>query len=294
MNSAQNSIWKNLLAHGLSDDQWQWDWTSLGVCSLARGSSNSARIVAKSDGIWACQGLLESAQELAQEHGVAFETRSAMKDGQAFKRGDVLSQWTGSPRGILAFERPVLNLASYACGVATQTQKLVAIVAAAAQAKKCSAPRVAATRKTLPLYRDLGIHGVRVGGGFSHRVSLSGGVLIKENHLAVAGGIQEAISGVRNQAPHGLKIEIEVQSLDEVISAAKSGADGLLLDNFLPAQVSEATQWIQKNHSQIWIEVSGGIRAENIADYVLPGVSVISSGSLTHSVVGPDLSLLVD
>ena len=295
MNQGLNSIWKRWLTQGLEDDQWQWDWTALGAISSAAGeASSTARIVAKSDGIWAGGGLFAVTEELSREHGMPITVRSEWTDGQPFSRGQILAHWVGDSRAILAFERPVLNLASAVSGIATQTRRFVDLVARAAHARSCSAPRVAATRKTLPGYRDLAIQGVRVGGGFSHRVSLSGGVLIKENHITIAGGIERAILGARAQAPHGLQIEVEVTSLAEAQTAAGVGVHGLLLDNFLPDQVTEAVQWLKSHAPQVWIEVSGGIRESNIADYVIPGVSVISSGALTHSVVGPDLSLLVD
>jgi nicotinate-nucleotide pyrophosphorylase (carboxylating) len=122
-------------------------------------------------------------------------------------------------------------------------------------------------------------------------VSLAGGVLIKENHIAAAGGISRAIKGAKQVAPHGLKIETEVRSLKELAEALDAGVDGVLLDNFSPIDVKRA---VQKISGRIFIEVSGGLDAKNIGDYAIPGVDVLSSGSLTHSVTATDLSLLIN
>ena len=150
-----------------------------------------------------------------------------------------------------------------------------------------------ATRKTLPGYRDLAVHAVICGGGYSHRVSLAGGVLIKENHIASAGGVAEAIRGVQSVAPHGLKCEVEVRSMDELKQAVAAGAEGVLLDNFTPAQIRDGIKFVRGSGKSVFIEASGGLNESNISDYVIDGVNILSSGSLTHSVQAIDLSLLI-
>jgi nicotinate-nucleotide pyrophosphorylase (carboxylating) len=187
----------------------------------------------------------------------------------------------------LALERPFLNLVAYASGVASATRQLVDVVA------RVSSARVTSTRKILPYYRDLAIYGVLCGGGVAHRVSLSGGVLLKENHIAAAGGIARAIKGVQAISPHGLKIEIEVRNLDELKQALKAGAEVVMLDNFEPEKVRAAVKQVRESKRAVVIEVSGGLTAANIAEYALPGVDVLSCGGLTHSVRALDLSLLV-
>jgi nicotinate-nucleotide pyrophosphorylase (carboxylating) len=290
-----SGLWKELLHQGLQEDGWQWDWTTLGTvgASNAKGKTQGkttiqAKVVAKSNGVWAAAGLVSALNSVAREFGAPTDlARLNIPDGKSFKPGDVLSEWRGSSRLILALERPFINLAAYVSGIATQTDRLVKQVT---QACPKRTPRVTSTRKTLPGYRDLGVLGVQAGGGHSHRVSLSGGVLIKENHIAAAGSIARAITGARDVAPHGLKIEIEVRSLKELSLALLARADGVLLDNFTPAQVREALKVID---GKTMVEVSGGLNETNIAGYAIPGVDVLSVGALTHSVKSADFSLLV-
>jgi nicotinate-nucleotide pyrophosphorylase (carboxylating) len=223
--------------------------------------------------------------------GEPLTLKAQLEDGRSFKPGDVLVALKGPARTLLALERPFLNLASYVSGIATRTQGLVKLVHSECPKRP---PRVTSTRKTLPGYRDIAVYGVIAGGGHAHRTSLSGGVLIKENHVAAAGGIARAIEGVREVAPHGLKIETEVRDLKELSQALSAGAEGVLLDNFTPQLVKEALRLIDKQPSRPVVEVSGGLSEENIASYAIEGVDVLSVGSLTHSVTAVDLSLLVE
>ncbi len=287
-NSALLGIWKELLTQGLQEDGAQWDWTTLGSLKglvPAKKAAARAYIVAKSEGFWAAAGLVSAAQSSS------CLVKSSIKDGQRFKVGQKLVSFVGPAAEILALERPFLNLCSFACGIATTTADLVSRVQ-----KACpkNPPRVTSTRKTLPYLKDISVWGVMCGGGFAHRLGLSGGVLIKENHIAAAGGIKKAILGTRSLAPHGMKIEIEVRSLKELKQALEAGADGVLLDNFAPAQVSEALRVTKTAPARPFVEVSGGLNAENIATYAIAGVDVLSVGSLTHSVKSSDLSLLIE
>ncbi len=276
------------MSTGLSEDGWTWDWTTLGT--LGNGGAEKivrARIVAKADGIWASQGLIAATNSLAEKVIVS----SSLKDGQEFKSGSALVQWEGPARLVLAYERPFLNLASYASGIATSTRKLVLAVKSACPGRP---PRVTATRKILPAYRDIAIASVIAGGGHSHRVNLSGGVLIKENHIAAAGGIAAAVRGARAVAPHGLKVETEVRNEKELREALDAKADGVLLDNFTPAQIRSALLVLANSSHRPVVEVSGGINDSNISGYVIEGVDVISVGSLTHTVRATDLSMLME
>jgi nicotinate-nucleotide pyrophosphorylase (carboxylating) len=288
-----SGLWKELLQTGLREDGWQWDWTTLGTVGAAKGKAIlRANVVAKSTGVWAASGLVAALNSVAREFGATKDlATTALRDGDRFNPRDVLAEWKGPSRLVLALERPFINLASYVSGIATQTDELVMLVTKACPKRT---PRVTSTRKTLPAYRDLGVLGVQAGGGHSHRVSLSGGVLIKENHIAAAGSIAKAVAGTRAVAPHGLKIEIEVRSLKELSQAIAAQAEGVLLDNFTPAQVREALKLITASGVKIVVEVSGGLNAENIAGYAIPGVDVLSVGSLTHSVKSSDFSLLVE
>jgi nicotinate-nucleotide pyrophosphorylase (carboxylating) len=270
----------------------------LGCCRASIEKPVRARIIAKSDGVWAADGLIEALREISADAGMIVQVGSKIANGEKFSQGSELMQWQGPARMVLAAERPFLNLASYSCGIASATRRLIDKVEATwttlgPTTKGFERPRVTSTRKTLPQYRDIAVHSVISGGGHPHRVSLSGGVLIKENHIAAAGGIAQAIAGARGVAPHGLKIETEVRDLDELKAALKAGAEAVLLDNFEPKQVSEAVAIVAEIRSSTLIEVSGGITEENINQFVIPGVRVLSSGSLTHSVKATDLSLLV-
>lgn len=285
-------IWKDLLSAGLQDDEWQWDWTTRGTLKDPQQKVH-ARIVAKSAGVWAANGLVEAlnTHPSARIGAQAIKAKSHVADGGALKKGMVVCEWEGPARAILAFERPFLNLASYAGGIATQTAKLVSVVR---KASKKHVPRVTSTRKTLPHYRDIAVYAVQAGGGFSHRISLAGGVLIKENHVAAAGGISRAIQGARAISPHGLRIEIEVRNADELAQALDARADVVMLDNFTPAQVRRAVKQISQAAVRPLVEISGGLNEKNIGDYAMEGVDVLSVGSLTHSVQSIDLSLLVE
>jgi nicotinate-nucleotide pyrophosphorylase (carboxylating) len=291
--------YKSLLKVGLTDDGWPWDWTTLG--SVKDPSKKvRAQIIAKAPGIWAGSSLVAAVEALAKEIGADagiqsqgfFTAKSLVKDGAFVKAGQRVCEWSGHSNLILALERPFLNLASYVSGIATATHELVTIVKKACPKKT---PRVTCTRKTLPGYRDLAIYGLQAGGGHPHRVSLSGGVLIKENHIAAAGSIAQAIAGCRGVAPHGLKIEVEVTSLQELDEAIEAMAEVIMLDNFSVTDVKKALLVIDRvKNARPVIEVSGGLHASNIEHYAIPGIDVLSVGALTHSVKALDLSLLVD
>ena len=274
-------FWKPLLERGLADDNWRWDWTTRGTLP---DKPVRAKLIAKGTGVWAASGLASA----AADHGVT--VRMLVKDGAKLRKGDVVAEWSGSARAVLAVERPFINLAAYAGGIATQTRELVELVARAAKKVKTAPPRVTSTRKILPAYRELSLHAVIAGGGFPHRPDLASGVLIKENHIAAAGGIAKAIQGARAVAPHLYKIEIEVRDLSELDQAITAGAEVVMLDNFSPSQAKAA---LKRAAGRMMIEISGGITRDSIARYVLPGVHVISCGSLTHSVKAIDLSLLI-
>lgn len=272
------------------EDDGGFDWTTLGT--LTRPDRRvRARIVAKSEGIWAADGLIEAMAAVEPK----IRIRQKIFDGERLRAGQLVCEWQGPADRVLALERPFLNLASYTGGIAMRTFGLVEQVRKAWKGPG-NPPRVTATRKTLPGYRDLAICGVLAGGGHSHRVSLSGGVLIKENHIASAGGIEAAVKGVRGIAPHGLRIEIEVRDEKELRSALNQRVDAVLLDNFSPSDARAAVKTIAKSadSDRIIVEISGGLNEENIAQYVFEGVHVLSVGSLTHSVAAIDLSLLVE
>lgn len=287
---------RSLLARGLADDGYALDWTTIGTLGVAaRTKKKSAKIIAKADGFFFGAELARAAEAESEATGYPFSAKILVEDGARVRAGQNLIEWKGSAAGILLLERPYLNLASYLSGIATRTRALTDLVAAEWKRKSFpgSPPRVTCTRKILPYYRDAAIAAVIAGGGHPHRVNLSGGVLIKENHIASAGGIVRAIAGVREAAPHGLKIEIEIRNLTELRTALSARADVIMLDNFSPEQTKVALEVIAKADFAPIVESSGGISEATIAKYAQPGVHILSVGSLTHSVTALDLSLLI-
>jgi nicotinate-nucleotide pyrophosphorylase (carboxylating) len=189
----------------------------------------------------------------------------------------------GPTVSLLTAERTALNFIQRLSGIATQTRRFV-------DRAGPLGVRVVDTRKTTPGFRALEKFAVRCGGGHNHRSSLGEHVLIKDNHIAAAGSLAEAVRRARSAAPHLAKIEVEAKTLAEVRSALRAGAEAILLDNMSPEQVRSAVALIAGG---ALIEVSGGVRYENLADYALPGVDVISIGALTHSAPAADYSLTV-
>lgn len=280
------SAFSEALKRGLDEDGSDWDWTSLGTTKDPR-QILKAVIIAKSPGVWAGEALVAALQNLEPR----LKVKQLVNNGTALKPGMKLLHWEGPARELLALERPFLNLASYVGGIATQTDRMVKKIRTACPKNP---PRLTSTRKTLPGYRDVGIYGVIAGGGLSHRVSLSGGVLIKENHIAAAGSIGDAIQEARAIAPHGLLIEVEVRDLRELDEALEFRSDAVLLDNFSPKEIRLALKRMETlGEARPWVEVSGGINEDTVSRYAISGVDILSSGSLTHSVTGIDLSLLV-
>ncbi|MFT4089893.1 MAG: carboxylating nicotinate-nucleotide diphosphorylase [Asticcacaulis sp.] len=202
-------------------------------------------------------------------------------DASQVKAGDVIARVEGNARAILAAERVALNLLSHLSGVATLTQTYVAAVDGLTA-------KIACTRKTLPLLRAVQKHAVRCGGGFNHRYGLDDAILIKDNHIAICGGVTQALEKAKAAASHTMKIELEVDSLDQLRAALPYGPDVLLLDNFGLADLSEAVK-IAKGKAVL--EASGGVNLETVRAIAETGVDVISVGALTHSVNVFDIGL---
>jgi len=226
------------------------------------------------------------------------------KDGDFIKNGEIIASISGTAEVILSHERVMLNLIQRLSGIATMTKKYVDIA-------KPYGVKILDTRKTTPGLRLFEKYAVTVGSGFNHRLDLSSGILIKDNHIKAAGGIKQAIEMVKNDNPKKLKIEIEVENLDEIKEALDVGVDGFLLDNMSPSNIIEIVKFIRNyivplssdsgnlNNSvplssdsgYIFIEASGGINLSNLSEYVKTGVDAISCGALTHSVKGANIHL---
>ncbi|HEU0265833.1 MAG TPA: carboxylating nicotinate-nucleotide diphosphorylase [Geobacterales bacterium] len=209
---------------------------------------------------------------------------SHCSDGQRIPVGHQMAGIAGDARMLLKGERVALNFLQRLSGIATLTARYVEAVAG-------TTTRIVDTRKTTPGLRILEKFAVRVGGGHNHRFGLYDGVLIKENHIAAAGGIAEAITRARHYIPHTLKIEIEVESLDQLQQALTAGADIIMLDNMTLEQMRQAV--VMADHRAI-LEASGGMTLERVRQVAEAGVDIISVGALTHSARAMDISLLLE
>lgn len=202
-------------------------------------------------------------------------------DGSAVQPGDTVIRIDGPARPILAAERVALNLLCRLSGVATATATLVA----AARPHKA---RIACTRKTTPGLRALEKHAVLCGGGLNHRFGLDDAILIKDNHVAVCGGVGEAVRRAKAAAGHLMKIEVEVDGLDQLDQALSERPDVILLDNFTLPMLREA---VARTAGRVTLEASGGVNLETVRDIAETGVDVISVGALTHSAASLDIGL---
>ncbi len=205
------------------------------------------------------------------------------RDGERVEAGELLAELSGRLASILTAERVALNLFQRMSGIATQTRRYCDRVAGLPV-------KILDTRKTAPGLRILDKYAVRVGGGFNHRFALYDGVLIKDNHIAAAGGIGPAVLRVRERIPHTLKVEVEVKDLTELDEALAAGADAVLLDNMGLAELSAA---VRRVGGRIPCEASGNMTLERVREAAETGVDLISVGALTHSVTAADISLNV-
>ena len=222
------------------------------------------------------------------DQGIAFE--AFVSDGDSVTAGTRLARVDGPARSILTAERTALNLIQRLSGVASTTARYVAETAG-------TASRIVDTRKTTPGLRLLEKQAVAHGGGRNHRLGLADGVLIKDNHLAAIGGscrVTQAIASARERAPHTLKIEIEVTTLDELAEALTADADIVLLDNMGTPDMAIAVERRDAGGHRTLLEASGGITLERIREIAATGVDFISVGALTHSAPALDISLDLD
>ncbi|AMQ18191.1 carboxylating nicotinate-nucleotide diphosphorylase [Thermococcus peptonophilus] len=238
-----------------------------------------AIIIAKQKGVIAG---VEEAKALFEHFGVKVEVKK--RDGELVEKGDVILALEGNARAILLVERTALNVMGRMSGIATEVRKLVEKV-------KSVNPkiRVAGTRKTL--LKPIDKRALLIGGGETHRFSLSDAILIKDNHLALV-PLEEAIRRAKEFSVYKV-IEVEVESLEDALKAARAGADVVMLDNMKPDEIAEVIDALRREglRERVKIEVSGGITPENITEYAKLDVDVISLGYLTHSVKNFDVSL---
>ena len=266
---------KYLIKAAIAEDlQGGVDVTSVSTISV--DSTSTADFTARKSGVLAGIDMVKAVLE---EVGLT-EITAKKRDGEHIDAGDVLLTVSGNTRAILLAERTALNFVGHLSGIATETSKWVSAVVGT----KCL---VRDTRKTTPGYRQLEKYAVRMGGGTNHRMSLSDAALIKDNHIAAAGGVSEAFTAVRTAYPNA-PIEIEVDTLDQLREVLPLKPDLILLDNMSPALCAEAVSIV---NGATKLEASGGISLENAKAYADSGVDYIAIGALTHSAVVLDIGL---
>lgn len=266
---------KNLIAMALAEDlQGGVDVTS--VSTISADATSTADFTARKAGVLAG---IEMVKAVLEEVGLT-EISIKKHDGDAISAGDVLLTVSGNTRAILLAERTALNFLGHLSGIATETSKWVTAVAGT----QC---KVRDTRKTTPGYRQLEKYAVRMGGGTNHRMSLSDAALIKDNHIAAAGGVSQAFSAVRSAFPTS-PIEIEVDTLEQLREVLPLKPDLILLDNMSPATCKEAVAIVA---GATKLEASGGISLDSARAYAESGVDYIAIGALTHSAAVLDIGL---
>ena len=276
-----NSITMKMQADKLIRMALQEDITSEDVSTNAVMRSavkGTVDLIAKEDGIIAGLDVYARVFQILDEKT---EISFNFKDGEAVKKGDLLGTVTGDIRVLLSGERVALNYLQRMSGIATYTKQVSKLL-------EGSKVTLLDTRKTTPNCRVFEKYAVRIGGGCNHRYNLSDGVLLKDNHIGAAGSVAKAVAMAKEYAPFVRKIEIEVETLEQVKEAVDAGADIIMLDNMTPDMMKEAVQLID---GRAQTECSGNITKENIAKICEIGVDFVSSGALTHSAPILDISM---
>lgn len=268
-----------LLELAFAEDIGDGDHTTLST--IPEDAKGKSQLIIKQDGILAG---VEVALKVFEKLDPSIKTQVFIKDGMPVKKGDIVFISEGPIRSLLIAERTMLNIMQRMSGVATMTRKYQ-------DELKGLHTKVLDTRKTTPGMRLLEKEGVKLGGGTNHRIGLFDMILIKDNHIDFAGGIEKAIDRANEYCKKNdknLKVEIEVRSLDDIRRVMRhGGVDRIMFDNFTPALTKEAVKLVNGKYET---ESSGGITLENLREYGETGVDFISVGALTHSVKGLDMS----
>ena len=245
---------------------------------IPAGTRMKAVFAARKPGVLAGIGCVRAALRALDPSATI---RAPLADGAAFEAGAVLAEVEADARALLAAERTALNLLGRLCGIATLTRTYVQAVAGTGAV-------VTDTRKTTPGLRALEKHAVACGGGTNHRFGLDDAVLIKDNHVALAGGVGEAVRRARGAVGHLMKVEVEIDRLDQLDEAVAEGPDVIMLDNFSLEDLRSA---VARVAGRITLEASGGVTLQTVRAIAETGVNVISVGALTHSAASLDIGL---
>jgi nicotinate-nucleotide pyrophosphorylase (carboxylating) len=270
---------RRLIDLALEEDLGRGDITSQAV--IAPGLVATAHLVAHEAMTIAGVGICSA---VFRRVDATVVTNLLASDGDRVAAGARVATFSGNAASILAAERTALNFVQRLSGIATLARAFV-------EAAGDSPLRIADTRKTTPGFRLLEKYAVRMGGASNHRYDLGSGVLIKDNHIAVAGGVRVAIERTRGRVPHGLKIEVEVDTLAQLDEALAGGADIVLLDNFELPDIERAVARAKGCSPRPLLEVSGGVTLAKIPALAKTGVDIVSVGALTHSAPAVDLAL---
>ncbi|HXU09087.1 MAG TPA: carboxylating nicotinate-nucleotide diphosphorylase [Blastocatellia bacterium] len=252
--------------------------------SVVRGGLRArGRFLAKQDFVL-CGLEIAEAVFGALDNAIGLESR--VYDGDDISAADEFAKIEGPAAALLTGERTALNIMQRLSGIATLTRAFVTRV-------EGTGARITDTRKTTPGLRLLEKYAVTVGGGFNHRFGLDDGVLIKDNHIALAGGVRRAVELARHSASHLMKIEVEVANQSQLREALAAPADVIMLDNMALEEARESVKLIRDNNPEISIELSGRVTLENVREFAECGVDLISVGAITHSAPAVDISLKI-
>lgn len=268
-----------LITRALAEDIGTGDITTLSC--VPEDAVSKGKIIAKASGVVCGAGVLTRLYQILDSR---VRVNVLLGDGTSVKRGGVIAEIEGPSRSILTGERTALNFLQHLSGIATKTDEFVRSIGG-------YHTQIVDTRKTLPGLRVLEKHAVRCGGGKNHRFGLSDGILIKDNHIAAAGGIKQAVESVRKNAPHTLKIEVETENLRQIDEALEAGADIIMLDNMTVPEMAMAVRHIA---GRAITEASGNMGDRNLREVAATGVDFISIGALTNSVKALDISLKLE
>jgi len=294
-----------LIRRALDEDVGAGDATSL--ATVSPDAVGRARVLARAQLVCAGLPIVERVFHVLDP---AMKIRSLVKDGELVEKHQEMMRLQGFARAILTGERSALNFLSHLSGIATLTRRFV-------EQLKGTRAKIRDTRKTTPGLRTIEKYAVRMGGGTNHRFGLHDAILLKENHIALAGGVRAALdrahafastqvvqseisayeaAGSPASARHdtSLPVQIEVKDEQELHEAIKAGAESVLLDNMTPQEARSCVELARRLRSDCVVEISGGITLENARAYAETGADFLSSGALTHSAPAADLSLLVD
>jgi nicotinate-nucleotide pyrophosphorylase (carboxylating) len=269
---------RKIIKAALAEDIGAGDITTQAIVS--RKKKGRAQVIAKDDFVLAGMDVFEETFRLLDEN---IKVKKIINDGGRAKKGNIIAEVSGSLFYMLQAERVALNLLQRMSGIATLAAKYM-------EAVRGTKAKILDTRKTVPGLRILDKMAVRFGGGSNHRTGLYDGVLIKDNHIEVAGGIAAAVKAQRKRLPHTLKIEVETKNMQEVKEALNCGVDIIMLDNMTVPAMKKAVTLIA---GRALVEASGNVTLQNVAVIAATGVDLISVGELTHSVRAADISLKI-